>query len=79
MYSIHMLTPRYRLDDKEQRFPLLPELQLAIHEGYIYLEDVPPSLTWVDAVSLSLPPSFDLNHRYIWRLTTVYTGIWRDI
>ncbi|KAI7885380.1 VID27-domain-containing protein [Lichtheimia hyalospora FSU 10163] len=37
------------LYDNEQRFPLLPELQLAIHEGYIYPEDVPPSLTWVDA------------------------------
>lgn len=55
-----------RLDDKEQRFSLLPELQLAMHEGYFYQEDVPPSLTWVDAVSLlPRPPSFNLNHEYM--------------
>lgn len=65
-------------DDKEQRFSLLPELQLSIHESYDYPEEVPPSLTWIDAVSLSLPPpSFSLNRiMYIWRLTTLYIGIW---
>lgn len=41
------------VDDKEQRFSLSPELQLSIHESCDYPEEVPPSLTWIDAVSLS--------------------------